>query len=141
MDICSFIFSTKSLFKVKELLKMHIHLSLAIFSNILRLKDTGLWSVERKASISVFFYSFLQLIRDKKSYHVFNVSILSVTLTKTKTFFCWILDSANITQLKTFNYFNHFCDRFFFRVAFSPLASNFELKWKLKSPLLLCSYF
>ena len=51
----SFIFSTNSLFKVKELLKIHKPLPLAVICQLLRVKDIGEWSVERDASISVLF--------------------------------------------------------------------------------------
>ena len=53
--MCSFIFSTNSLFKVKELLKIHKPLPLAVICQLLRVKDIGEWSVERDASISVLF--------------------------------------------------------------------------------------
>ena len=66
MDICSFIFSTNSLFKVKELLKIHKPLPLAIICDLLRVKDTGEWSVERDASTSVFFVDSCDLLETKK---------------------------------------------------------------------------
>ena len=53
--MCSFIFSTNSLFEVKELLKIHKPLSLAIICDLFKVKDMGEWSVERDASISVIF--------------------------------------------------------------------------------------
>ena len=39
--MCSFIFSTNPVFKVKELLKIHKPLTLAIVCDILRVKDIG----------------------------------------------------------------------------------------------------
>ena len=55
VDMCLFIFSTNSLFKVKELLKIHRPLPLAIICNLLRVKDIGELSVERDTSKSVYF--------------------------------------------------------------------------------------
>ena len=55
VDTCSFIYSTYFLFKIKELLKIHKPLPLAIICDLLRVKDMGEWSVERDASISGFF--------------------------------------------------------------------------------------
>ena len=56
--MCSFVFSTNSSFKVKELLKIGkpLPLPLAIICDLLKKKkDIGEWSVERDTSISVFF--------------------------------------------------------------------------------------
>ena len=52
--MCSFIFSANSLFKAKELLKIHKPFPLAIICDLLRIKDIGEWSVEREASMSVY---------------------------------------------------------------------------------------
>ena len=49
VDMCSFIFSTNSLFKVKELLKVHEPFPLAIIFDPLWVKDIGEWLVERDA--------------------------------------------------------------------------------------------
>ena len=73
--MCSFIFSTNSLFKVKELLKIHKPLPLAIICDLLRVKDIGEWSVERDASISVFFIDSCNLLETKNN-QAFAVCIL-----------------------------------------------------------------
>ena len=65
MDMCSFIFSKNSLFKVKELLKIHKPLPLAIIGDLLRVKDMGEWSVERDTSISVFYIDSCNLLETK----------------------------------------------------------------------------
>ena len=41
VDMCSFIFSANSLFKVKELLKIHKPLPLAVICDLFRVKDIG----------------------------------------------------------------------------------------------------
>ena len=75
MDMCSFIFSTNSLFKIKELLKTHKPLPLAITCNHLRVKKIGEWSVERDTKISVFFIDSCDLLETKKN-QAFAVCIL-----------------------------------------------------------------
>ena len=57
MNMYPFTFSTNSLFKVKELLKIHKPLPLAIICDFLRIKEIEEWSVERDPSTSVFFDS------------------------------------------------------------------------------------
>ena len=60
-------FSTNSLFKVvKELLKIHKPLPLAIICDLLRVKDMGQRSAERDASISVFYIDSCNLLETKK---------------------------------------------------------------------------
>ena len=67
VGMCSFIFSTNSLFKVvKELLKIHKPLPLAIICDLLRVKDMGQRSAERDASISVFYIDSCNLLETKK---------------------------------------------------------------------------
>ena len=66
MDMGFFIFSTNSLFKVKELLKIHKPLLLHIIYALLRVKNIEEWSVERDASISVFFIDSCNLLETKK---------------------------------------------------------------------------
>ena len=62
----SFIFSTNSLFKVKELLKIYKPLPLDIIPDILRVKDVEELSVERDTSISVSFIDSCNLLETKK---------------------------------------------------------------------------
>ena len=110
--MCSFIFPTNYLFKVKELLKIHKPLPSAIIYNLLRPIDIGERTVEKDACIPVFSVGSCNLIETKINQALLYVSG-NVILTKSKTFFCWISDSPNTTQFKTFNYSNHFSDRFF----------------------------
>ena len=74
--MCSFIFSTSSLFKVKELLKIHKPLPLAIISDLLRVKDMGEWWVERDVSTAVFFIDSCNLLETKEINQAFAVCIL-----------------------------------------------------------------
>ena len=64
--MCSFIFSTNSLFKVKKLLKIHKPLPLVVICDLLRVKDIGQWSVERDANILVLFIDSCNLLETKK---------------------------------------------------------------------------
>ena len=66
MDMFSFIFSTNSLFKVKELLKIYKPLPLAIIPDLLRVKDVEESLVERDTSISVSFIDSCNLLETKK---------------------------------------------------------------------------
>ena len=65
--MCSLIFTTNSLFKVKELLKIHKPLFLAIICDLLGINDIGEWSVETEASISVFFVDYFNLLETKNN--------------------------------------------------------------------------
>ena len=73
--MCSFIFSTNSLFKVKELLKIHKPLPLVIICDLLRVKDIGEWSIEKDESISVSFIVSCNLLEIKNN-QAFAVCIL-----------------------------------------------------------------
>ena len=80
-----------------EGLKTHKPLSLAIISDLLRLTDIGGWSVERDTSISVFFIDSCNLW-DKK---IIKPLLYHEMRFWQKVQYLW--DSANLTQLKTFN--------------------------------------
>ena len=136
MHMCSFIFSTYFLFKVKELLKIHKPLHLAIVCHLLRVKDIGEWSVERDACISVFFIDSDTLLETKNN-QAFAVCILKYDFNRKQNVFLLDFGFSKYHTIQNVQLVQSFS----LEMVFPLLLIILNWSENQSVPLLLCFYF